>query len=172
MLVSVGTKRADAVVRVLFVCTGNTCRSPMAESIFRKLLADRLGCREWELRERGFDILSAGVAATENFPASRESIDVLRELQLDLSQHLSQQVTARMLEESTMVLAMTSRHRQILSEARPDLAERFHLLDRSGRDISDPIGSGIEIYRQCVREITENLREWVDLLLQKEPGSQ
>lgn len=140
----------------------------MAEAIFRRLAAEKLNCREWELREKGIDVFSAGVAAEENFPASREAIDVLSEYNMDLSQHLSQQVTTRMLQESTCVLAMTNRHLSILREARPDLADRFFLLDRSGRDISDPIGCGIDVYRSCVRELTENLQGWVCELFEKE----
>ena len=107
----------DAVVRVLFVCTGNTCRSPMAETLFRKLVARKLDCRDWELRERGIDVFSAGISAGESDPAAREAVQIMRETGLDLSQHLSQQVTAPMLDESTIVLTMTERHRHVLLES-------------------------------------------------------
>lgn len=140
----------------------------MAEAIFRQLVAERLGCREMELRERGIDVFSAGVSAIENYPAAREAIEVLRGYNLDLSQHLSQNVTERMLDESTCVLAMTSRHLSVLRETRPDLSDRFHLLDRSGRDISDPIGSGIPAYQECAGELRENLAAWVHELFEKE----
>lgn len=142
----------------------------MAEAILRKLAADRLKCRDMELRERGIDIFSAGVAATENFPASREAIKALGGYNaVDMTNHLSQQVTERMLEESTLVLAMTSHHLQILKEMRPDLSDRFQLLSRSGKDISDPFGCGLEAYQECMLEISENLTALVDELFQKEP---
>ncbi len=140
----------------------------MAEAVFRRLAADRLQCQEWEIREHGVDVISAGLAAAENDPASREAIDVMREYQADMSQHLSQPVTDHMLEESTRVLAMTQRHLQLLREYRPDLAQKFALLDRRGADVPDPIGGSIEDYRKCAETVARNLREWVCELIQKE----
>jgi len=161
-------RETNAVLRVLFVCTGNTCRSPMAETIFRKLVTDKLSCRDWELRERRIDVFSAGIAAGENDPASRESVQIMQEFGLDLSQHLSQQVNDHMLENSTVVLALTERHRQVLCDARPDLVDRIQLLSRNGSDISDPIGGSMEEYRKCAAQISDNLRIWVDELFRKD----
>src|SRR5690606_38607488 len=81
----------------LFVCTGNTCRSPMAEALFRKMLADRLECREDELMDHGFVVISAGLAAYKGAPAAPESLEILRREGIDLSAHESQPVTEELL---------------------------------------------------------------------------
>src|SRR5271156_1870643 len=75
------------VCTIVFVCTGNTCRSPMAEALFKKLLAERLGCTVEELPARGFSVLSAGLAAMMGGEAAEEAIEVVREYGADLTHH-------------------------------------------------------------------------------------
>ncbi|MCA9064058.1 MAG: low molecular weight protein arginine phosphatase [Planctomycetaceae bacterium] len=150
---------------MLFVCTGNTCRSPMAEALFRQAASQYLACGESQLRENGVDVFSAGVAAASHYPASPEAVAVLKEQGVDLSQHLSQQVAGHMLDQSTWILTLTDRHRRILLDARPDLADRIQLLDPAGQDISDPIGGSIEEYRECAAQIRDRVDYWAQRLL-------
>ena len=126
----------------------------MAEVICRDLISRRLGCVEQQLREHGYDVFSAGVAAGDSFPASPEAVSVMKASGLDLSQHLSQQVTEQMLEESDLVLTLTPSHLQVLQSARPDLVARMRTLRADGLGISDPIGGGMTEYQDCAEEIT------------------
>ena len=148
-----------AGVMYLFVCTGNTCRSPMAEGLFRKLLAERLKCSEDDLVDRGYMVVSAGVAAGPGSPSSPEAVEILSERGADISGHESQQVTPQLLSQADQIFTMTRSHRELLVREFPEVAPRVRLISRNGLDVIDPIGSGMEEYRRCADQIEKYVQE-------------
>ena len=148
----------------LFVCTGNTCRSPMAEALFRKFLSERLECTEEELVDRGYIVISAGLAAANGLPASPEAVDVVRERGANLSGHVSQPLTDQLLDQADHIYAMTRGHLASIKASRPDVADRVELLVRDGSDIPDPISAGRAAYLECERQIETQTRSIVDTI--------
>lgn len=143
--------------RILFVCTGNTCRSPLAAAICRARLAERLACAESDLPSHGFVVESAGVMASRDDEASPGAVEVAREYGARLEQHRSQQVNADLLRQATDVLAMTSGHAELLTLRYSELGIRVELLGGPGSDLPDPIGGDAAAYLACATLIATHL---------------
>ncbi len=137
---------------ILFVCTGNTCRSPMAQVIAQQVLAQQRGMTINELEAKGFRIISAGVFAGEGSPASDEAIQAMQKEGLDLTNHRSRMLTAELLREADRVYCMTQSHKKTVLAMMPELGQRVMCLDAAG-DIIDPMGSSLSEYQRCAGQI-------------------
>ena len=153
-------------VQIVMVCTGNTCRSPMAEVALRRMLATELGVAEADLAEAGVRVLSAGIAAGPGSPASAYSAKAVAADGLDLSGHRSRRATVDLLSGSDLILTMTQGHRATIVSSVPELAPLVHVLNPGGRDVADPIGGSAAQYRACYDEITAGLRARLASILQ------
>lgn len=157
--------QVSACVLIVFVCTGNTCRSPMAEVLCRDMLAKRLKCSTQDLTKRGFVVASAGLAADYGSPASPESVEMMRRRGVDLRAHASQPFTDRILEQADHCYTMTNQHRHAILASHPETAGRVQVLARDGTDISDPIGGGWDHYAASATSIETHLAKILDELL-------
>jgi protein-tyrosine phosphatase len=157
--------KKEVVKTIIFVCTGNTCRSPMAEGLCRKIIADKLGIKKYLLEENGYKIISAGTAAIYNSPASSHAIEVIKELGVDIANHRSQPVTLSMLDKSDQVYCMTKEHLNTLKEWMPLQASRIFLLDPEGENIIDPIGGSADLYRQVAFKIKKSLESIINKII-------
>lgn len=142
--------------RILFVCTGNTCRSPMAEAIFKDIIAEK-GIEE------EFEVYSAGIYAFDNDPASYQAVEVMKkEFNIDLNYHRAKVLDYSDIEKADLILAMTRRHRDMIIDVFPEAADKVHVLKefagvKGDSDIIDPFGQDYEMYKYCAYEIEDLL---------------
>jgi len=164
------TLRQQSTCLIVFVCTGNTCRSPLAEVLCKKRLSERLGFPLEELPQRGFSVFSAGLAATMGGRAASEAQSVATEYGVDLSGHRSRPLTPDLAAQADCLVAMTRGHVQALNNHFARLGSRPRLLSPEGDDIADPVGQAIEVYQVCGRQIWQALEGLVAELCSEARG--
>jgi protein-tyrosine-phosphatase len=148
-------------MRILFVCTGNTCRSALAEALARKVIIER-GLSD-------VDVQSAGTSAWDSAPASDGALLVGMERGLDLSQHRAQMLTRELVEASDLILAMGPHHLERIEAlgggGRAYLITEYASYGSNVRPVTDPIGAELDVYRATADELEQEVRRAFDRLL-------
>ncbi len=145
---------------ILFVCTGNSCRSVMAEALLKKMLAGRTD----------IEVISAGTNASVGMPPTAETKDVLLKEGIDVSSHSAQKVSEAMLKRADFILVMEKLHEEYILSKLPTVKNRLYLLKEfakiSGNDLNiyDPIGKPEEVYRDCFNEIKNALSRIAEII--------
>jgi tRNA threonylcarbamoyl adenosine modification protein (Sua5/YciO/YrdC/YwlC family) len=138
---------------ILFVCSGNTCRSPMAEAITRRVLAEQLHVPEPELETRkGISVLSAGSYALPGARANPHAVEALKDLGSDLSHHRSRPLTVELIHQADVIFTMGRSHAAAVQALVPSASEKVATLDPAG-DIDDPIGGDATLYRDLAGQL-------------------
>jgi protein-tyrosine-phosphatase len=151
--------------KVLLVCTGNTCRTPMAEGILKALLTAQ--------GISNIQVESAGVGAVDKMPATHFAVDVARHWGIDISGHRARQINRTIVDEADLILAMSPEHVMSITRKNPDAAKKTYLIKAfpeayapSQEGVADPIGGTLNDYHQTFLELDEILRRIIKKIIE------
>jgi len=137
---------------ILFVCSGNTCRSPMAEAIARKFLADQMSIAPDDLEKKGISVISAGSFALPGARAAAPAVEAMRAMGADLSKHRSRPLTVELIHQADAIFTMSQNHAQAVISLVPAAATKVSNLDPAA-DIEDPVGGDLPLYTEVAQRI-------------------
>lgn len=151
-------------MRIMFVCTGNTCRSAMADGYFSFLIG--------KAERKDLFSCSCGLAAGNGLPANPNSVKIAEKYSFSLAEHKAVSFTKELGEKADLILCMTSSHKEMLLAVCPALAEKTGLLSEygngGGRDVADPFGGSLQVYEKCFLEMKKYIDDlFLDLLNKK-----
>jgi L-threonylcarbamoyladenylate synthase len=144
-------------IKILLVCTGNTCRSAIAEGMFYKYLAEKLECEVDQLGEKGYKIYSAGTMGLVGFPASEEAVWACATKDINIKKHKSTAMSRQLVKESDFIFTMSRAHLEQILAISPEFAGKCSLL--AEEDIPDPIGQNQQVYDKCAELIEKAVKK-------------
>ena len=150
-------------MNILFVCTGNICRSPMAKVIFEDMIT-----KSPELTSAHIAVKSAGILNLDHHKASDEAVQLMRERGLDMTEHRSRHIDQDLIDWSDIILVMENEHRENISGQFPHVQKKVLMLSEfAGEkgDVPDPIDKEIETYRQCAELLSRLLGVMADKMV-------
>lgn len=142
--------------KIVFICTGNTCRSPMAEGLFKSMNGEQ---------KTGLEAISAGIFTNNGMPASENAVIAAKELGADISNHKSQMLNGGIVNNAKYLVCMTGAHYDQILLRFPNASDKlFTLLPN---DIDDPFGGNIDDYRKCATQIKSAVESIIERLSKK-----
>lgn len=148
-------------MKIMFICTGNICRSAMAHAMFTKLIKEK---------NKKIEVYSCGIYAENGDTSTYEAIETMRECGIDLKNHRATNIRNSNIKDMDVILCATTSHKNNVISMYPELKEKtFTMKEYAGYsqndlDIKDPWGYGIDVYKKCAKEIKECLNKIIEKL--------